>query len=126
MPELFGIDIAGLVNDAIAGAGGVLPATLHKRTPASRTAGSLTGGLNVTYVDHACRGFMERKTSQAMMEGALVIRSGERVSILGASLPAGVVPEAQDDVTIEGARYKVRGVRDRDPAAALYVLDVEL
>ncbi len=44
MPNLFGIDIAGIINSEIAAAGGVLSGTLTKTAPGTRTAGSLTAG----------------------------------------------------------------------------------
>lgn len=125
MPDLFGIDIAGIVNDSISAAGGVLTGTLHKRSAGTRTSGQLTSGVNPTFADSTFNGFVDRKTSATLLEGSLVIREGDRVSILGASINPAVVPEAGDELTIEGNRYHITKVRDRDPAAALYVCEVD-
>ena len=124
MPSLFGLDIAGIVNDAFTQAGGVLDATLTKVEPGTRTPGDLAGGTNSTSTAHACKGFVEQRTSRRMGD-TLVQVAGEYVSILGASLPAGVEPEPSDSVTIEGRTFVVIEVTERDPAAALYVLRVE-
>ena len=124
MPDLFGIDIAGLVNDSITGAGGVLVGTLHKRTAGTRTPGQLTSGVNPTYVDSTFNGFIDRKTSTRLIGGTLVTVEGERASILGASINPVAVPEMGDELTLEGNRYKITKVIDRDPAAALYVCEI--
>lgn len=125
MPNLFGIDIAGLVNSSIAGAGGVLTGTLHKRTAGTRTSGQLTSGVNPTYVDSTFNGFIDRKTSTQLVGGTLVTKEGERASILGASISPAAVPEMGDELTLEGNRYKITKVLDRDPAGALYVCQIE-
>lgn len=125
MPNLFGLDIAGLVNSAITGAGGVLVGTLHKRTAGTRTSGQLTSGVNPTYVDSTFNGFIDRKTSTTLVGGTLVTKEGERASILGASISPAVVPEMGDELTLEGNRYKITKVLDRDPAGALYVCEIE-
>jgi hypothetical protein len=125
MPNLFGIDIAGLVNSSIVGAGGVLVGTLHKRTSGNRTSGQLTSGVNPTFADSTFNGFIDTKTSTTMSGGQLTVREGERVSILGASISPAVVPELGDEVTIEGNRYRITKVKDRDPAGALYVCEID-
>lgn len=119
MPNLFGLNIAKIIDDAIVGAGGVLTGTFHKRDSGTRTPGQLTGGNNPTYTDHSVRGFIEIKTNVAM-DGTLVEQEGERITLLGNSMS--VVPEQGDEVTMEGTRYKVTKVFKRDPASATYEL----
>ena len=123
MSQLFGLNIAAIVDGAIQQAGGVKTGTLTKSAPGTRTPGSVTGGTNPTPTAYSFRGFVENRTSQRR-PGELVKVSGEFVSILGNSLPAGVEPEANDLVAIEGTEYTVTGVVERDPASALYVLSV--
>lgn len=124
MPKLFGLDIAKIVNDSIAGAGGVLDGTLTKITPGTRTSGSLTGGTNPVETSHAFKGFIDRG-SETRFAGQLQTVDGEVVSILGASLPSGVMPEVNDRVTLEGKEYDLVRLLRRDPAAALFEYEVE-
>ncbi len=124
MPNLFGLDIAKLVADNIAAAGGVLDVTLTKTTPGTRTAGSLAAGTNPTTTGYACKGFIEDRT-QSNRPGSLVQSGGKVVSIFGATLDTGVVPAPTDTVTIEGSTFTVLEV-GRDPAAAVYELKVEV
>lgn len=123
MPDLFGLDIAGIIDDAIVGAGGVLTGTLHKRTAGTRTPGDLTSGVNPTDTDVSFRGFIERKTDVRLAD-SLVTQDGERLTILGNSL-GGVEPESGDEVTIENQRFTITRIRSRDPAAAVFVCDIE-
>ena len=116
---LFGINIAQVVNSAIRSAGGVLPGTLIKRTNTGRTPGDLTGGQNPSTENHPFRGFIDNR-SETRRNGSLIKAGGQFVSILGASLPSGIVPELGDSVTIEGTTFNIIDVPERDPAAALY------
>ncbi len=118
------MDIARLIDDEIAGAGGVLSGVLTKTTPGSRTTGSLAGGTNPAKVKHAFRGFLEN-VSETRRSGGLSTVEGEVLSILGASLPAGVVPEVNDLATLEGIEYEFVALINRDPAAAIYQFRVE-
>ena len=116
MPDLFGIDIAKLVADNIGP--GVLPAVLTKVTPGTRTAGSLTAGTNSTSVDHDCRGFIDDYDA-SQIDGTLIKMDDHKVTIIGGTLPAGVIPVQNDHVFIEGTTYEIIRVK-RDPAAATY------
>lgn len=116
---LFGLNIAQIVNDSIAGAGGVLTGTLIKVTTGTRTPGNLAGGTNNTETPYSFQGFIDNR-SEVRRNGSLVSQGGQFVSILGASLPAGIEPETNDVIEIENTRFEVIGVPERDPAAALY------
>ena len=126
MPALFGLDIAGIVSDAIAGAGNLRPATLVKVTPGTRTVGSLSTGTNPTQASYTTQGVFE-PTTKGDWNGSswdMTRREVGTVTLLGKPLTAaGVVPEAGDLVTIEGATYSISAV-SRDPSAASYTCTV--
>ena len=125
MPNLFGLDIANLVNTAITSAGGVLDVQLIKVRSGTRDPSNITGGLQPVETSVACRGFIESKTDSRIGD-SIVAQGGEFVSILGASIAdQSVVPEANDKVIIEGTTYRIIEITERDPAAALYVMRVE-
>ena len=123
MANLFGLDIAGIVNDAIASAGNLRPVTLTKTISGTRTSGSLTGGNNPTTTTHTCQGF--RDSSVMVMEGTNTRTTGRFVSILGASISPPTAPESGDTVTIDGETFRINGVPEVDPANALYRCAVE-
>ncbi len=118
MADLFGLDIAGIINDEIAGSGGVLTGTLNKITPGTRTGGSLTDGTNPVITGHTFKGFVE--TREKRRKGQV---SGDPVSVvtvLGASVSPAAVPEVNDSVILEGVTYTLTELLSRDPAAAVY------
>lgn len=122
MSRLFGLDIAGIVNSEIAGAGGVRPAVLTKPVPGTRTPGSLSGGTNPTTTTHAARGF-EDSLSRLRPE-TIVTEAAGLVVLLGASIVGGVEPEAGDSVSLDGGDNQ-RIVRvESDPANATYECQV--
>ena len=116
MPDLFGLDIASIVNSAIGDAGGLRPATLVKMTPGTRTGGSLSYGTNPTQASYTTSGIFEPSTAA----DAQTLTRRQRGTVMLLAKPLGsVVPETGDQVTIEGAAYAVEAV-SRDPAAATY------
>lgn len=124
MPDLFGIDIAQEVLDAIDGAGGVLDGTLYKVTPGTRTAGALAGGTNPTRSrPYRFKGFYDDQ-QLLKLDASLVKREHRAVLILGASLPSGITPAPNDEVLLEGDTTVVDRIIERDPAAATWVLMV--
>jgi len=118
MPKLFGVDIAKEVHKAAAK--GLLPATLTKVTPGTRTPGALGGGTNPTTTTYAVRGFVEDFDTR-MIDGTIITAKDRKVTILGHGLT--VEPAPQDKITIESKTYQVVHVK-RDPAAATYTLHV--
>lgn len=116
MPDLFGLDIAGIVADAIGP--GVLDATLTKEVAGNRTEGSLTGGMNAVPTNYGCRGFVD-DYSASQIDGTLIRENDHKVTLLGGTLPSGVIPQQGDEILIEGTTYEVIKVK-RDPAAATY------
>jgi hypothetical protein len=122
MPDLFGLDLAGIVADAIDQAGGLLDATLTKKTPGTRNPSDLTAGTNPTSTSYSCKGVVSDYSTR-LIDGTLVATGDRRVLILGATLPSGIVPSTGDQVAIESLAYDVVRVT-RDPAAASYELQV--
>jgi hypothetical protein len=122
MPDLFGLDIAGIVADAIDQAGGLLDVTLTKKTPGTRDPNDLTAGTHPTSTPYACEGVVSDYAAR-LIDSTLVATGDRRVVILGATLPPDIVPAPGDQVTIESLTYDVVRVT-RDPAAASYELQV--
>ena len=123
MVKLFGIDIAAVVAREFKGK--LLTGTLTKRSAGSRTAGSLTGGVNPSETAHPFEGIVETKTETRREDGGLVTSTGEILTIIGGSLPAGVVPEANDRAELEKVTYDLIELIERDPASAVYRMRVE-
>lgn len=123
MPDLFGLDIAGLVNDSIVSAGGVRSGVLTKRITGVRTPGDLAGGTNPTSTTHSFNGFVERKTDRR--NNSVIAEPMSIVSILGASISPIVDPEVNDTVSIDGVTWTLLELISRDPAAALFEFKAE-
>lgn len=117
---LFGVNISGLIKDNIGP--GVLSATLTKFTSGTRTAGQLTGGTNPTSVAYPCRGFIDKQVNRDR-EGTLISDGTVKIVLIGDTIDNGnsaAAPTTNDQVTLEGKVYVIRGPIDRDPAAATY------
>lgn len=115
MPQLFGVDIAGIIGQVIGPL--VLPATLRKMILGTRS-GDLTDGTQPTHVDYAARGFIEDYKDKDI-DGTLIRTTDRKITLLGATIASSAVPEPQDTVTIEGKTFYIIKVL-RDPAAATY------
>lgn len=112
-----GVDIAAIINAEM---GPMMPdAVLTKRTPGTRGA-DVTAGNNETSVDYPCKGMRAGQTTR--MDGSLIRKKVPTVTLLGDSLPPGIVPEPGDQVTIEGATYFITSVV-ADEAQATYLLE---
>lgn len=119
--KLFGLDIAKIVSDSIAGAGGVLDATLTSVTPGVATDAN-PNLVTPTTTTHTCKGFVDDyKDSQ--IDGTIIKKGDRKVTLLGATIAPAVAPKTNDKVTIEGDTYDVQNV-ERDPAGATYELQV--
>ena len=125
MAILFGLDIAKIVNDALAAAGGVLDGVLVRETAGERDPAKLTAPRLKTITRHNFKGFLENR-SDKYRDGTLIEQGGEMASLLGASLPSGIVPEDGDRIEIEGHSFRINSVPGRDPAAAIYECEISL
>lgn len=119
MAELFGIDIAGIVGDAMAGQ--LHAVTVTRYTEGERDPDNLTGGrprepATVTGID----GFWEDFTRDP--PPGVTVELGDRKAVLiGDSIPAGGHPVRNDAITIEGKTLFMVQLLARDPASAVYV-----
>ncbi len=123
MPDLFGLDIAGIINTEIANAGGVLAGTLTKTTPGARTGGQLTGGTNPATSAHAFNGFVETKEDRR--PGQVGAMSMAVVTVLGASVSPAAVPEVNDTAVLDGVTYTLVELLSGDPATAVFEFRAE-
>jgi len=123
MANIFGLNLAKIINDSINQAGGLVPLTLYSRTPGTRTTGDPAGGTNASEAPASGQGIIE-DYEDSQIDGTIVRKGDRRVLIMGDSLPSGVMPQLNDSVEIEGVTYKVVGVPARDPAAATYTCQV--
>jgi hypothetical protein len=120
MPDIFGANIAGKLNSAMGSK--LFAVTLVQTVNGVRTPGDSTAGTNPVATTYTGRGFVDDYTTR-QIDGTIIRQGDRKVSILGASLPAGVVPRPGDRTTIEGEAKAVINVT-RDPAGALYECQV--
>jgi hypothetical protein len=97
----------------------VTAATLTKVMPGTRTPGALGAGTNPTTVAHACEGIVQTFDT-GLIDGTLVRREDRRISLLIATLPAGVEPKPSDKITIQGATYVILDGVERDAAKFMF------
>jgi hypothetical protein len=119
-PTLFGIDMAGVINEAMGA--DLLPATLTRPVPGTRAGGSLSGGETVgaTSTAYPCRGYCENYRTREI-DGTLVRVGDRKIMLLGGSLPDAIDPQPGDLIAIEGATWRVVNGVERDPAAATFI-----
>lgn len=101
----------------------VKPSTLIKVANATRTSGAVSGGLNPTETPYTARGWVE-EWEGGLVEGSTVRREARKVALLGATIAGGQIPAQGDKVTIEGTTYRIASIDERDPDAAVWVLNV--
>jgi hypothetical protein len=120
-PDIFGIDLAGILDDAFERAGGSFACTLIKQRAGPRDAMDPTAGRQIVPVKIGCRGFLDLRKRKAE-EDAVEKTIGVFV-IFGASLPANEEPMPGDTIVspAEGKTFTIKadGVK-RDPAGATY------
>lgn len=115
--KLFGVDIAKIIKDEIGP--GVLPATLIKVTPGTRSASDPTAGTSPTQQSFSCRGFIDTQALRNI-DGTLVEDGTKKIVLIGDTIDGGnTAPDTGDQITIEGTTYSIERV-NRDPAAATY------
>lgn len=124
-PDIFGIDLAGIVDDAFESAAGSFPCTLIKQRAGPREPMDPTAGRQIVPVKFQCRGFLDLRKRKAG-EDAVERTKGVFV-IFGASLPAAEEPMPGDTIVSpeEGKTFTIKadGVK-RDPAGATYECEV--
>jgi hypothetical protein len=117
--ELFGVDIAGIVAENMAGQ--LFPVTVTRYTEGARDPANLTGGRPKTPATvEGIDGFWEDFTGQP--PPGVEVELGDRKAVLiGDSIPAGGHPLKNDAITIEGQTLFMVQLVSRDPASAVYV-----
>lgn len=120
MPNLFGIDIAGIVAKEIGP--GLRDVTIHRETWSARDPSNPGAGLGITEDAITCKGVLSFFDIKDMM-GTLVQEDDRLVIVIVGTMSTVVEPVPGWAVTIEGVRYDIVRVR-RDPAAATYSLQV--
>ena len=120
MPDLFGLDIAQLVADAIAAAGNLRPGTLTKTdiSPDPNDPDTLV----TTTTNYAFQGFIEARA--ILRAETLISETVPVLTIIGASVASSAVPESNDQATLDGITYELGDLVSRDPAAAVYTFRV--
>ena len=101
--ELFGINIAQELADAIEDAGNVRVGSLVTTTSGTRSPGDLSGGTNPTNTTHSFNGFVEERSVRR--QGALVAEYVSILTVLGESLDARVVPAVNDESSRSQGRW---------------------
>lgn len=117
--ELFGVDIAGIVADAMGGQ--LFPVTITRYTEGERDPNDLTGGrpktpATVVGID----GFWEDFTRDPPPGVELELNDRKAV-LIGDTIPAGGHPLKNDAIEIEGETLFMVQLISRDPASATYV-----
>jgi hypothetical protein len=95
-------NIAKLVHKALkkqAKTVGLRKATLLRSVPGARDPDNPAAGTQLTTTSYPCDALIEQATSKNVGD-TLVTQAERYIGILGASLPAGVVPIAQDRITL--------------------------
>lgn len=123
-----GIDVAALVNEHVSPS--LLDVTIHKAgAAASRTPGSLTSAPAKADTEYPARGMVESLSPKSFSDSGLKLGDGDKkVLIVGDSAPSSLnlASVGRDDVIeIEGAKYAVSRLIERDPAGATYVYQVK-
>lgn len=104
-------------------------AVLVKVTPTARTAGAVSHGQNPTETEHRARGWIE-EWSGDRMPNSNVRREVRKIALLGATIAGGAVPQQGDKVQIAERKggplvtYRVTSIDERDPDAAVWVVNV--
>lgn len=122
-PKLFGVDIQGILANAIP-VGSWPAVTLTQRTPGTRTPGSEASGTNPTSNSYTSRGIVDRYRRSFKQGAQKWVQSSHRVLIIAKPFEdLSVQPKADDLLVVEGLTFSVIHV-ERDPAAATWTLYV--
>jgi hypothetical protein len=117
--ELFGIDIAGIIADAVGS--GLLDVVVTRYTAGARDPNNMSGGrARTAETVEGIKGFFEDFTG--LPRPGFEVELGDRKAVLiGDTIPPGGEPRRNDAITIEGVTLYAVQLYSRDPAAAVYV-----
>lgn len=117
----FGVDIAKLIKDNLAGS--VLDAVLTKVTNTGVNPADPTGAPITSSTSYACKGFIDSQARRAI-DGTLIQDGTRVVVLLGDTINGGNTEvTTADTITIEGTAFSIQSV-DRDPDAATWTMVV--
>lgn len=95
-------DIRRAVDAGIKQAGLYRTATLVKSEPGTRIPGDLASGTQPTSSGYPCRGMLAGYDAKTIAVSGTLIQSNDRkITIIGGSLPSGIAPDKNDQVTIQ-------------------------
>lgn len=116
--KLFGVNISGIVKNAIAP--GLLAVVITRDTYGARDDNNLTGGQAKTGATvKGIRGIWEDLPRSP--PPGVEFEQNDRIALLiGDTIPAGGLPRKNDTITIEGLSLYMVQLLNRDPAAASY------
>jgi len=120
MPDLFGVDIQGILKDAIGD--GFPLITLRKVSTGDRSTANPSQGRTITKTPYQARGILASYADR-QIDGTIVKTGDRNVLIVAGTLPDNIEPKPQDEIVAETATWKVINV-SRDPAAATYSCQV--
>ena len=115
-------DMARQIYDAALSAGAGFTLTLTVVREGAIDPNDRLAGRAKTETAHTGYGLVE--TTERRIGGTIVPLDTAIVSIYGASLPAGVIPEVNDKVEIQGETYCIAQV-GTDPAKAMYICNTQ-
>lgn len=120
--DMFGVDIAGIVADALGD--GVFAVTIERNVRGARDPNNLTAGRANVPETVECRGFWEDFTGQPP-PGIVVELNDRKAVLIGDTIPAGGHPRRNDRITVHEDMGDISlfcvGPVSRDPAGAVYV-----
>ena len=122
MPNLFGIDIQGILANALAATGGLVSGTLTHYEEAERDPDDPTLQTAPTSTEHTIQGFVNVAHRERLrgQEAVLYQRNEQIATIVGGSIVPFVEPAKGDVVTFDGKSYTLGDLRSSDPAQAVY------
>ena len=122
MPQVFGLDIASIVSEAVQAAGGLSAATLIKTGDSTRNAADPGTRIAPSISRHQLEAVIETKSRRdrdtAVAETMLVL------TIIAGSIVPVAVPAVNDRVELEGSIYTLTRLIALDPAGATYQFEV--
>jgi hypothetical protein len=136
MPNLFGMDIAALVTEGIAAAGGIYDSTLIRVVPGAINPADPTAGNAPTETSYPCKG-VAIKIIDELADNDSVRRIRGEVMLLLKTLPSGIHPRAGDRITTVDPRTggtvtgtiggdKGKNLVEVDPAGAQATCKVQM
>ena len=123
MPQVFGLDIASLVADAINAAGGLSPGTLITTTEGARDPDNPNVRAAPTTATSQLECTIETRTRRNR-ETAVAKTTIIATIIAGTIIPVRT-PRVNDQLRVEGTTYTLTRLISEDPAGATLQFEVE-